>query len=151
MGNLAMAAGLPTLAVLDDENLLARANETGARFRQGIEAMAPRFEFLKGVQQRGMMIGIEFGKPNSLPLKTVWAMANKTDENLFAQAIVIPLLEGHHILTQVAGHAIPIIKILPSLNIEDADVDWFLSALKEVMVNLHKFPGPTLGEPNENW
>jgi ornithine--oxo-acid transaminase len=89
-----------------------------------------------------MMIGIEFGKPNSLPLKAAWAMTNKIDENLFAQAIVIPLLEDHHILTQVAGHAVPIIKILPPLNIEDADVDWFLSAFEDVMVKLHKFPGP---------
>ena len=142
MGNLAMAAGLSTLTVLDDENLLTRANETGARFRRGIEAMVPRFEFLKGVQQRGMMIGIKFGKPNSLPLKAAWTMSNKIDESLFAQAIVIPLLEDHHILTQVAGHAVPIIKILPPLNIEDADVDWFLSAFEDVMVKLHKFPGP---------
>jgi ornithine--oxo-acid transaminase len=69
-------------------------------------------------------------------------MANKIDENLFAQAIVIPLLEDHHILTQVAGHAVPIIKILPPLNIEDTDVDWFLTAFEDVMVKLHKFPGP---------
>jgi len=96
MGNLAMAAGLSTLTVLDDENLLARA----------------------------------------------WAMTNKIDENLFTQAIVIPLLEDHHILTQVAGHAVPIIKILPPLNIENNDVDWFLSAFEDVMVKLHKFPGP---------
>ena len=143
MGNLAMAAGLSALTVLDDENLLARANETGARFRQGIEAMVPRFEFLKGVRQRGLMIGIEFGKPDSISLKAAWAMVNKIDENLFSQAIVIPLLDDHHILTQVAGHAVPIVKILPPLNIEDTDVDWFLDALEDVMVKLHKFPGPT--------
>ncbi len=142
MGNLAMAAGLATLTVLDDENLAARANELGARFRHGIAAMVPRFEFLKGVRQRGLMIGIEFGKPDSMSLKAAWAMVNKIDENLFAQAIVIPLLDDHHILTQVAGHAVPIIKILPPLNIEDADVDWFLGALEDVMVKLHKFPGP---------
>jgi ornithine--oxo-acid transaminase len=142
MGNLAMAAGLAALTVLDDENLLTRANETGARFRQGIEAMVPRFEFLKGVRQRGLMIGIEFGKPDSMSLKAAWAMVNKIDENLFAQAIVIPLLDDHHILTQVAGHAVPIVKILPPLNIQDTDVDWFLGALEDVMVKLHKFPGP---------
>jgi len=89
-----------------------------------------------------LMIGIEFGKPESMSLKAAWAMVNKIDENLFAQAIVIPLLDDHHILTQVAGHAVPIIKILPPLNIEDADVDWFLGALEDVMVKLHKFPGP---------
>ena len=143
MGNLAMAAGLATLSVLDDENLAARANELGSRFRRGIEAMMPRFEFLKGVHQRGLMIGIEFGKPKSMSLKAAWTMVNKIDENLFAQAIVIPLLDDHHILTQVAGHAVPIVKILPPLNIADTDVDWFLGALEDVLVKLHKFPGPT--------
>ncbi|TSA52417.1 MAG: aspartate aminotransferase family protein [Nitrosomonadaceae bacterium] len=142
MGNLAMAAGLASLAVLDDENLAERATELGARFRRGIEAMVPRYEFLKGVRQRGLMIGIEFGKPESMSLKAAWAMVNKMDENLFAQAIVIPLLDDHHILTQVAGHAIPIVKILPPLNISEADVDYFLAALEDVMVKLHKFPGP---------
>ena len=61
MGNMAMAAGLASLSVLDDEKLPERAIELGARFRTGIEAMVPRFEFLKGVRQRGLMIAIEFG------------------------------------------------------------------------------------------
>tara|TARA_Y100001936_G_scaffold253810_1_gene321270 strand:+ start:4369 stop:5784 length:1416 start_codon:yes stop_codon:yes gene_type:complete len=142
MGNLAMAAGLSALTVLDDENLLTRSNETGARFKEGIEKMVPHFEFLKGVRQRGMMIGIEFGKPESVSLKAAWAMVNKIDENLFAQAVVIPLLDDHHILTQVAGHAVPIVKILPPLNIKDTDVDWFLNAFEDVMIKIHKFPGP---------
>ncbi|MBA0015063.1 MAG: aminotransferase class III-fold pyridoxal phosphate-dependent enzyme, partial [Nitrosospira sp.] len=131
-----------SLAVLDDENLTERALVLGARFRKGIEEMVPRYEFLKGVRQRGMMIGIEFGKPESLALKAAWTMVNKMDENLFSQAIVIPLLDDHHILTQVAGHAIPIIKILPPLNISEEDVDYFLSSLEAVMIGLHKFPGP---------
>lgn len=142
MGNMAMAAGLASLAVLDDEKLPERAIELGARFRKGIEAMVPRFEFLKGVRQRGLMIAVEFGQPESMSLRAAWAMVNKMDENLFAQAIVLPLLDDHHILTQVAGHAMPIVKILPPLNISEADVDWFLEALEDVMIKLHKFPGP---------
>jgi ornithine--oxo-acid transaminase len=142
MGNMAMAAALASLSVLDDEKLSERALELGARFRTGIEAMVPRFEFLKGVRQRGLIIAIEFGPPESMSLRAAWAMVNKMDENLFAQAIVLPLLDDHHILTQVAGHAMPIIKLLPPLNISEADVDWFLEALEDVMVKLHKFPGP---------
>ncbi len=142
MGNMAMAAGLASLSVLDDEKLPERAIELGARFRNGIEAMVPRFEFLKGVRQRGLMIAIEFGQPESMSLRAAWAMVNKMDENLFAQAIVLPLLDDHHILTQVAGHAMPIVKILPPLNISESDVDWFLEALEDVMIKLHKFPGP---------
>jgi ornithine--oxo-acid transaminase len=36
----------------------------------------------------------------------------------------------------------PIIKLLPPLNISESDVDWFLASLEDVMVNLHRFPGP---------
>ena len=142
MGNMAMAAALASLSVLDDEKLMDRAMVLGERFRKGIEAMVPRFEFLKGVRQRGLMIAIEFGQPESMSLRAAWAMVNKMDENLFAQAIVLPLLDDHHILTQVAGHAMPIVKILPPLNIGESDVDWFLAALEDVMIKLHKFPGP---------
>ena len=142
MGNMAMAAALASLSVLDDEKLMDRAMVLGERFRKGIEAMVPRFEFLKGVRQRGLMIAIEFGQPESMSLRAAWAMVNKMDENLFAQAIVLPLLDDHHILTQVAGHAMPTVKILPPLNIGESDVDWFLAALEDVMIKLHKFPGP---------
>jgi ornithine--oxo-acid transaminase len=142
MGNMAMAGALASLSVLDDEKLMDRAIVLGERFRKGIEAMVPRFEFLKGVRQRGLMIAIEFGPPESMSLRAAWAMVNKMDENLFAQAIVLPLLDDHHILTQVAGHAMPIVKILPPLNIDESDVDWFLAALEDVMIKLHKFPGP---------
>ncbi|SFU30096.1 aspartate aminotransferase family protein [Nitrosospira multiformis] len=142
MGNMAMVAALASLNVLDDEKLMDRAMVLGERFRKGIEAMVPRFEFLKGVRQRGLMIAIEFGQPESMSLRAAWAMVNKMDENLFAQAIVLPLLDDHHILTQVAGHAMPIVKILPPLNIGESDVDWFLAALEDVMIKLHKFPGP---------
>ena len=103
--------------------------------------MVPRSSS-EGVRQRGLMIAIEFGQPESMSLRAAWAMVNKMDENLFAQAIVLPLLDDHHILTQVAGHAMPIVKILPPLNISESDVDWFLEALEDVMVKLHKFPGP---------
>ncbi|HEU4854695.1 MAG TPA: aspartate aminotransferase family protein, partial [Nitrosospira sp.] len=54
MGNMAMAAALASLSVLDDEKLMDRAMVLGERFRKGIEAMVPRFEFLKGVRQRGL-------------------------------------------------------------------------------------------------
>ncbi|MEZ6194118.1 MAG: aspartate aminotransferase family protein [Planctomycetota bacterium] len=142
MGNLAMAAGLASLQVLDEERLCDRAIELGARFREGLEAMRPRYEFLGEIRQRGLMIGIEFEKPKSMGLKAGWTMVHKMDRNLFAQAIVIPLLDDHGILTQVAGHNMDVVKLLPPLNISEADVDWFLRAFDDVMQKLHRFPGP---------
>ena len=142
MGNLAMAAGLASLAAIDDHDLLARATRLGASLRGGLDAMKSRFEFIADVRGRGLMIGIEFGRPSSLGLKTAWTMIHTMDKNLFPQAVVIPLFEDHRILTQVAGHNIDVVKLLPPLVCGDEAVRAFLDAFEQVMVGLHKFPGP---------
>ena len=69
-------------------------------------------------------------------------MIHKLDKSLFPQAALIPLLDKHHILTQVAGHHIDVIKLLPPLVISAEDAEWFLRAFEEVMEQLHRFPGP---------
>ena len=54
----------------------------------------------------------------------------------------MPLLDQHNILTQVAGHNKDVIKLLPPLTIDDADVAWFLDAFEETIEDLHRFLGP---------
>jgi ornithine--oxo-acid transaminase len=141
-GSLAMVAGLAALDVLQRENLVARAELLGNKLGEGLQAMIPRFEFLKAVRWRGLMVGIEFGSPKSLTLKTAWALMHQMDKSLFPQAALIPLLDEHHIITQVAGHHIDVIKLLPPFVITEDDVSWFLKAFEQVMTGLHKFPGP---------
>jgi ornithine--oxo-acid transaminase len=141
-GSLAMVAGLAVLDVLEREDLIARAQEMGDKLGEGLRAMMPRFEFLKEVRWRGLMVGIEFGSPKSMGLKAAWSIMHGMDKSLFPQATLIPLLDNHHILTQVAGHHIDVIKLLPPLVISEEDVEWFLSAFEQVMVQIHKFPGP---------
>ena len=141
-GAMAMTAGLAALAAYDETNAAENARKMGARIKDGLEAMKPRFEMLKEVRQRGLMIGIEFGAPKSLTLKTAWTITHKLDQSLFPQAAIIPLLDKHHIITQVAGHNIDVIKLLPPFVISDDDVRWFLPAFEDVLVQMHKFPGP---------
>ena len=141
-GSFAMAAGLATLDVIDRYDLITKARELGNRIGEGLRALVPRFEFLKEIRWRGLMIGIEFGPPQSLGLKTAWAVMHKLDKSLFPQAAIIPLLDKHHILTQVAGHHVDVIKLLPPLVISAEDAEWFLSAFEDVLGQMHKFPGP---------
>ncbi len=141
-GNLAMAAGLASLDVMDRYNLIENARIMGDRIGEGLRSLAPRFEFMKEVRWRGLMVGIEFGSPKSLGLKMAWELIHKLDKSLFPQAAIIPLLNKHHIITQVAGHHIDVIKLLPPLIINAEDAEWFLSAFEEVLGGMHKFPGP---------
>ena len=141
-GSLAMAAGLAALDVLDRHQLIANAARMGDFIGNGLRAMQPRFEFLKEVRWRGLMTGIEFGPPKSLGLKMAWTTCHTLDKSLFPQAAIIPLMDKHRIITQVAGHDIDVIKLLPPLVINEADAQWFLTAFENVMVQMHKFPGP---------
>lgn len=141
-GSLAMAAGLAALDVLDRHQLMANAARMGDVIGNGLRAMQPRFEFLKEIRWRGLMTGIEFGPPKSLTLKMAWTTCHTLDKSLFPQAAIIPLMDKHRIITQVAGHAIDVIKLLPPLVINEADAQWFLTAFEDVMVQMHKFPGP---------
>jgi ornithine--oxo-acid transaminase len=52
---------------------------------------------------------------------------------LFAQLVVVPLFRKHHILTQVAGHDLPVLKGLPALVLTEQDVDDFVAALDDVI------------------
>jgi ornithine--oxo-acid transaminase len=141
-GSFAMVAGLAALDVLDRFDLITRAEKMGNLIGEGLRAMVPRFEFLKEVRWRGLMVGIEFGPPQSLGLKAAWTLMHTMDKSLFPQAATIPLLDKHHIITQVAGHHIDVIKLLPPLIISADDVQWFLRAFEDVLVQMHKFPGP---------
>ena len=141
-GSFAMAAGLAALDVLDRYKLVQNAERMGNLIGESLRAMIPKYEFLKDVRWRGLMMGIEFGPPKSLGLKTAWALMHKMDKSLFPQAAIIPLMNEHHIITQVAGHHIDVVKMLPPLVIKDEDAQWFLSAFEKVLAQMHKFPGP---------
>lgn len=140
--NFAMTAGLATLSVLDDEKLIENAARIGDVLGNRLLALKDKYEFIHDVRWRGLMLAIEFGKPKSLKLKTAWATVNKINEDLFCQAITIPLLQDHRILTQVAGNKMTTIKLIPPLTFDEGDVDWFVQGFEKVMDDLHKFPGP---------
>ena len=141
-GSFAMVAGLAALDVLDRHQLIQNAERMGNLLADGLRAMVPRFEFLKDIRGRGLMIGIEFGPPRSLGLKAAWTVMHKMDKSLFPQAAIIPLMDKHHIITQVAGHHIDVIKLIPPLVLSEEDVKWFLTSFEDVLVQMHRFPGP---------
>ncbi|UNT00028.1 aspartate aminotransferase family protein [Streptomyces tubbatahanensis] len=137
----AMAAGLATLAVMDDERLTENARRTGEELRTRLAALVDRYELLHEVRGRGLMIGIEFGKPRSMGLRSRWTMLQTARKGLFAQMVVAPLLHRHRILTQVSGDHLEVIKLIPPLVVGEAEVDRFVSAFTQVMDDAHSGGG----------
>jgi ornithine--oxo-acid transaminase len=137
----AMAAGLAVLAVMEDEQIVARARRTGDLLRERLSALVDRYELLHEVRGRGLMIGIEFGRPSSLKLRSRWTMLQAARKGLFAQMVVVPLLQKHRILTQVSGDHMEVIKLIPPLVIGEPEVDRFVTAFTAVMDDAHSGGG----------
>jgi ornithine--oxo-acid transaminase len=139
--DLAMAAGLATLEALEAEDCIGRAARQGARLLAFFEGMVGRHEFVKAARGKGLMIGIEFGRPQSMKLKTAWNMIEAMNTGLFCQLITVPLFKEHRILSQVAGHASHTIKLLPALVMSDADCEWIEHGFEAVIADSHRVPG----------
>lgn len=139
--SLSAAMGLATLWVLENENLLERAQAMGDRIMNGLKALQPEFEMLGEIRGRGCMIGIEFQAPRSIKLKMGWKLLHGLDNSLFPQLFTIPLLRDHQILTQTSGNAQDIIKLLPPLVIAEEDADYFVNSFRKVLEGAHQFPG----------
>lgn len=140
--NLAMAAGLATLQVLDDENLIDRARTQGTELMLRLDALKEKHSLIKEVRGLGLMIAIEFHEPRELALKMGWKLLHKVERELFAQMLVTSLFQKHRILTQIAGHAMDVLKILPPLIIGEREIDRFVTALDAVLTECRSFPGP---------
>jgi ornithine--oxo-acid transaminase len=139
--DLAMAAGIATLEVLTSEGLIENAARTGDYLMRGLAAMSARYQLVREIRGKGLMIGIEFGSPKSLKLKAAWNVLEAASKGLYCQLITIPLFRDHKILSQVAGHASHTIKLLPPLVISNADCDWILNAFDSVIADSHRVPG----------
>ncbi|GAB2597509.1 aspartate aminotransferase family protein [Streptomyces capparidis] len=137
----AMAAGLATLAVMEDEGIVANARATGESLKKRLTALVDRYELLHEVRGRGLMIGIEFGRPASLKLRGRWAMLQAARKGLFAQMVVVPLFQRHRILTQVSGDHMEVIKLIPPLIIGEPEVERFVGAFTDVMDDAHRGSG----------
>jgi len=105
--HLACAAALAVLEVMEKDNLMQNAAEVGGYLISELK----KFEQVKEVRGRGLMIGIEL--PEEL--------AHVKKELLFK----------HHIFT---GEAKPnVIRLLPALNLTKAHADRFLEAFSTIL------------------
>jgi ornithine--oxo-acid transaminase len=139
--NMAMAAGLATLHVIEAEKLVENSLAVGTDIINSLNALSGQYEFLKEARGKGMMIAVEFNSPKSLKLKAAWAMLEAANKGLFCQMITIPLFKEHHILTQVAGHGMNVVKLLPPLMLTQTDRDNIVNSFDKAIADTHQIPG----------
>jgi len=138
--DLAAAAALATLGVLDSEDLVAHAERMGALLLELTRPLLERYPVVRDVRGLGLMWAIELGPPEGRLRRSLWAGLERTQPGLFAQLLTVPLFHDHRILCQVAGHRMNVIKALPALVIDEAEVRRFAAALEEVVASSERMP-----------
>ena len=140
---LAMAAGLATLAELDDQELVEHASTIGERLLALTRPLAEKHEVVLEVRGLGLMWAIEFAEPETLSRS--YRLVERLQNGLFAQLVVAPLFRDHKVLIQVAGHGIPVIKGMPPLVVSEEDVTYFAESLDAAIGKASKLPRAMAG------
>ena len=135
---LAMAAGLATLHEIDEQGLVERSARLGDLLLERTRPLMERFDVVQDVRGLGLMWAIEFGEPEARRLS--WRLLERVQPGLFAQLVVVPLFTDHHVLSQVAGHRINVVKGLPPLTISEADIEQFADSLEAVLAKAERLP-----------
>jgi ornithine--oxo-acid transaminase len=138
--DLAAAAALATLRVIDREQLVARAQRSGELLLELTMPLAERFEIVREVRGRGLMWAIEFGPPAGAAGRRLWERVERRQPGLFSQLVTVPLFHDHRIFCQVAGHHMNVIKALPALMIEEQEIRRFAAALEETIAVAERYP-----------
>ncbi|MGO9658594.1 MAG: aspartate aminotransferase family protein [Acidimicrobiales bacterium] len=138
---LAMVAGLATLATFDEEHIIERARRAGEAFQSALAPLVENYEMFHEVRGKGLMIGLQFGPPQSKALRRRFNGLEHVRTAIFSQMMVVPLFHRHRILTQVAADNVNIIKLLPPLICGQEEIDYFVAALDDVLKDAHSGSG----------
>lgn len=139
--NLAMAAGIATLDVLQGDKLIDNAAKQGAALLSGLASLKRPGGLLQDVRGKGLMIGLEFGAPASAELAECWNQFEGARPGLFGIALTCVLLQQRRILSQVSDYDSSLIKLMPTLGIGDADRHWIQDALQAALADAGRADG----------
>ena len=144
-GDLAAAAALATLRVIDEQGLLEHTARMGQLLLELTRPLVERYDIVAEVRGLGLIWAIELSAPSSGPSRAVWNAVERGQAGLAAQLVTVPLFKRHRIFCQVAGHGMNVVKALPALVIEESEIHRFAQALDDVLARASRVPRALAG------
>jgi 4-aminobutyrate aminotransferase/(S)-3-amino-2-methylpropionate transaminase len=121
---IACAAALGAIEVIENDNLVERANKIGEIMHQGLTTMMKKYSIIGEVRGRGAMQAIELVKPGT------------TEPNPEALTAVIKYCVSKGVLILSAGTYANVIRLLPPLVIEEELLRDGLAVLDEALASV---------------
>ncbi|MCW3490099.1 aspartate aminotransferase family protein [Dethiobacter alkaliphilus] len=127
----AATAGLATLEVLHEENLVARSAELGDYLINGLRTLQEKYPIIRDVRGRGLLVGIEFEQPASGVLSKVAGAVNKLSAEYLGAMVAGVLLNKYRVITAYTLNNPNVVRLEPPLVVTEEQIDVVLNALEE--------------------
>lgn len=135
--SISMRAGLATLDVLERYRLGERSARVGEDLRQRLRSALSGYEMVKEVRGAGLLSGIVFAPPQRLKLRVAFEAFRGIHPGMFGQMLVMRMFRDHGSLTQMCGNNFMVLKVAPPLVVTDAQIDGFVTAIGNVIDEVH--------------
>ena len=127
--DLACAVALEAIAVIEDTGLVPHAAAMGERLFSGLRSLADgRPEVIADVRGLGLMAGVQYTEDSMGPRMSYH-------------------LARHGVLAVYSGNQPAVMRLMPSLVIEEPEVDFLLEALDRAITDLLSGAGPDASDP----
>lgn len=140
--NLAMAAALATLEVLEEMDAPAEAKWKGDLLRQGLEDLAARYDCIDRIVGKGLMLTIYFKDSANPALLAQQKALKAADSGAFAAAVHVDLFKRQKIVAQIPGPGLDAIKVLPPVICTEEDLNYFLGGFEDTLARFYGRQGP---------
>jgi putrescine aminotransferase len=135
------AAALETLAIVKDEDLVARSAARGAELLALLKKRLEGHPLVRSVRGRGLLASVELGPTDKGWVnKLAPGLVESVSRNVFGQWASVKLLE-RELICQPASQNWNVLKIEPPLTIQPAEIERLVATLGEVLDEYQGVPG----------
>jgi putrescine aminotransferase len=141
----ASAAAIAVMNEITKKNLSQQAEEKGKYFLDKLRLMAEKYELIKEVRGRGLMIGIEFNHVQSGMLdKISHGVLSKLAKEYLGSMVAGTLQNDYGIITAYTLNNPNVIRLEPPLIVTYEEIDRVLVALNAIFENYKGFLGMSI-------
>lgn len=137
---LAAAAAIASVNEVVNNDLAKKALEKGQYLMQKLGEFKNKYPMVKEVRGRGLMLGIEFEKPNAGVLdKITGGAVTKLSSEYLGALVAGELLNNYCIITAYTLNNPNVIRLEPPLTVSYEELDKLVEALEDIFTKRHGF------------
>ncbi len=131
--SMACAAGITAVKLLIERGYAERAAKMGSYMLGRLNELKEKHPLLVDVRGKGLMIGIEFAKPEGLLNKITGGLVSKLSQEYLGAMVAGELINNYGIITAYTLNNPNVMRFEPPLTVTEEEVDKVIAALDEIL------------------